>query len=148
MNTSELVDAIAARSGVAKADVRTVVEAALGQIQDTLAAGGDVRFVGFGTFSTVARAGRTGTNPRTGAPMTIPPTTYPRFAPGATLRAAVKGDVPSDNGAQPAAAIASAEAPTPAKAAPKKAQAKKASGDDRDKKAKKGKKIKKRKSAK
>jgi DNA-binding protein HU-beta len=67
-----------------------VIEAALVEIQETLASGGEVALLGFGRFSTGARAERTGRNPRTGQALTIAPSTYPRFTAGAVLRAAVK----------------------------------------------------------
>lgn len=90
MNKSEFVEAIAVRSGASEADARGVLEAALAEIQETLANGGEVALLGFGKFSTGRRAGRTGRNPRTGQALTIAASTYPRFTPGTALRSAVK----------------------------------------------------------
>lgn len=90
MNKSEFVEAVAVRSGASEADARLVIEAALVEIRETLASGGEVALLGFGRFSTGARAERTGRNPRTGQALTIAPSTYPRFTAGAVLRAAVK----------------------------------------------------------
>ena len=90
MNKSAFVEAVAVRSGASAPDARRVIEAALVEIQETLASGGEVALLGFGRFSTGARAGRTGRNPRTGQALTIAPSTYPRFTAGAVLRAAVK----------------------------------------------------------
>lgn len=91
MTRSEFVAAVAQAAGTEVDATARVVDAVLDQIQMTLAGGGEVAFPGFGRFSTTARAGRVGRNPRTGDPMTIPATTYPRFTPGTGLRAAVKG---------------------------------------------------------
>jgi DNA-binding protein HU-beta len=90
VNKSAFVEAVAVRSGASEADARRVIEAALVEIQETLASGGEVALLGFGRFSTGARAERTGRNPRTGQALTIAPSTYPRFTAGAVLRAAVK----------------------------------------------------------
>ena len=47
---------------------------------------------GFGKFSTVQRAARTGRNPATGAELEIKAATAPKFTAGASLKAAVNAN--------------------------------------------------------
>ena len=63
MNKSELVDAIAKKTGGTKASVEATLEAFVDTVTGTLAKGGTVALIGFGTFSTSKRAARTGRNP-------------------------------------------------------------------------------------
>jgi DNA-binding protein HU-beta len=49
---------------------------------DEVANGGSVVLVGFGKFDTLKTKERTGRNPQTGEPMTIPEGKRPRFAAG------------------------------------------------------------------
>ena len=50
MNKSELIDAIAAKSGVSKADAGKIVDAFVEAVVETVAKGEEVRLIGFGTF--------------------------------------------------------------------------------------------------
>ena len=50
---------------------------------------GEVRLVGFGTFTTAKRKATTGRNPQTGAEITVPATKVPAFKAGAALKAKV-----------------------------------------------------------
>ena len=59
-----------------------------------LADGGRVELRGFGTFTTRARDGRTGRNPRTGVSVTVPAKRVPHFKPGKALREAVDKHLP------------------------------------------------------
>ena len=83
MNKRDLVDAIAKKTGVSKASVEVRLKAVLGTVTATLAKGGKVSaIVGFGTFSTSKRAGRTGRNPATGAAIKIPAAKVAKFFAG------------------------------------------------------------------
>ena len=64
MTKSELVDAIAEESGLTKADSERALKACIGSIEGALKKGDAVSLIGFGTFSVVQRAARTGRNPR------------------------------------------------------------------------------------
>ena len=64
--------------------------AVFGTIEDELSAGGKVQLVGFGTFSVKDRAERTGRNPQTQEPITIPATKVPAFKAGKGLKDLVK----------------------------------------------------------
>ena len=69
------------------AEAEAIVGAILNSITDALAEGRRVEVRGFGAFSTRARDGRTGRNPRTGAPVTVPPKRVPYFKAGKDMRA-------------------------------------------------------------
>ena len=69
MNKTELISAMAERSGLSKKDTEKALTAALETIAAALAAGDRVQLVGFGTFETKDREARTGRNPSTGEPM-------------------------------------------------------------------------------
>ena len=72
VNKNELVDAVAAATGLTKADAEKAVEAVFDAIADALKKGLEVRLVGFGTFSVTKRAASEGRNPRTGEKIKIP----------------------------------------------------------------------------
>ena len=90
MNKSELIDAIAAKSGVSKADAGKIVDAFVEAVVETVAKGEEVRLIGFGTFGVTERAERTGRNPRSGDKIKIPACKAPKFTAGAQFKAAVK----------------------------------------------------------
>jgi DNA-binding protein HU-beta len=89
MNKGELVDAVAGSSGLSRADAAKAVDAMLDAISGTLANGGSVSLVGFGTFSVKARAARMGRNPRTGEAIQIAASNVPGFKAGKGLKDAV-----------------------------------------------------------
>ena len=89
MNKGELVDAVAGAAGLSRADAAKAVDATLDAIQGTLASGGGVSLVGFGTFSVKARAARMGRNPRTGEAIQIAASNVPGFKAGKGLKDAV-----------------------------------------------------------
>lgn len=90
MNKTELAAAVAAKAELSKKDADAAVSAVLDAIKDALAQGDKVSLVGFGTFAVKTRAARTGINPLTKAPMSIPETKVPSFKAGAALKDAVK----------------------------------------------------------
>jgi len=89
MNKSELVDAIAKKTGGTKASVEATLEAFVDTVTATLAKGGTVALIGFGTFSTSKRAARTGRNPATGEAIKIAASKVAKFSSGAGLKKAV-----------------------------------------------------------
>jgi len=92
MNKSELVDRMAEKSDLTKADSERALNAFIETVTETLSADKDERItlVGFGTFSTSSRAARTGRNPQTGETINIPATTVPKFKAGKSLKDAIK----------------------------------------------------------
>jgi len=91
MNKSELIDAVAKDSGLARRDAARALDSTLGTVAKTLKKGGEVSITGFGKFSVAKRGARNGRNPATGAPLKIKASKTPKFAAGATLRATVSG---------------------------------------------------------
>jgi DNA-binding protein HU-beta len=89
MNKLDLVSNVADHSGLSKIDATKAVDAVVGSITGALKDGGEVRLVGFGTFSTSKRKASTGRNPRTGEPMQIPASTQAKFKAGKGLKDAV-----------------------------------------------------------
>lgn len=89
MNKNDLIAAVADQSGLSKNDAGKAVEGVFDAITATLAKGGEVRLVGFGTFSVTERKASTGRNPRTGEPMAIKASTQPKFKAGKGLKDAV-----------------------------------------------------------
>ena len=61
MNKNDLIGAVAGASGLSKSDSTKAVDSVLDSITGTLKSGGDVRLVGFGTFSVSRRAQTKGT---------------------------------------------------------------------------------------
>jgi len=90
MNKSELIDAVATKTGMTKKDAGAALDATLASITDALSKGDSVQLIGFGTFSTTKRAAREGRNPSTGATMKIAASTVAKFKVGAKLKEAVK----------------------------------------------------------
>ena len=89
MNKNDLVSAVADAAGLTKADAGRAVDGVFDSIADALKSGGDVRIVGFGTFSVASRAATTGRNPRTGETIQIKASKQPKFKAGAPLKDAV-----------------------------------------------------------
>lgn len=90
MNKAELVDAIALKADMSKAQAKVALEEILNTITQSLTEGDQVQLVGFGTFKVSHRAGRTGRNPQTGAEITIAASNVPSFVAGKALKDAVK----------------------------------------------------------
>ena len=89
MNKSELIAAIAANSGLSKADAGRALDGFTAAITNALVAGDSVSMVGFGTFSVKHRAARAGRNPRTGETIQIKASNNPSFKAGKALKDAV-----------------------------------------------------------
>ena len=85
MNKSELISAIAEKSGFSKVDAKKALDATLDAISEEIKAGGKVVLVGFGTFSVSERSARTGINPRTKETIHIAAKKSAKFKPGAEL---------------------------------------------------------------
>lgn len=89
MNKTQLVEAVAQKSGLNKKEAEAAINAMTAAITDALKAGDKVQLVGFGTFEVKALAERTGRNPKTGEAMTIAASKKPAFAAGKALKDAV-----------------------------------------------------------
>jgi len=85
MNKKEMVDALAAKSGMTKTDSKMALDAMLEVIGETLKKGENVALVGFGSFSVVERPERKGVNPATKKAIVIPARKAVKFKAGAGL---------------------------------------------------------------
>jgi DNA-binding protein HU-beta len=89
VNKQELVNEVAKKADLPKTKAQAAVEAIFDSIKLTLKKGGEVRLVGFGTFTVAKRAATTGRNPRTGEKINIPASKQPKFKAGKDLKEAV-----------------------------------------------------------
>ena len=89
MNKTDLINAIADKAELTKADAGRAFDAFVEVVQKSLKKGEDVSVVGFGTFTVRKRAARTGRNPRTGAAIKIKAAKVPKFRPGKALKDAL-----------------------------------------------------------
>jgi len=85
MNKTELINAIAEKSGLSKVDSKKALEAFIESVTDEVKGGGKVALVGFGTFSVTQKAARKGINPRTKAVINIPAKKTVKFKAGSEL---------------------------------------------------------------
>ncbi|MDQ7830002.1 MAG: HU family DNA-binding protein [Armatimonadota bacterium] len=90
MNKEQLVEKVAAKTGLTKKDVLETVNTTLDTITSTLRRGEKVTLVGFGTFLVRRRAAREGRNPQTGAKIRIPAKRVPAFTAGKELKSAIR----------------------------------------------------------
>ncbi|NGP44385.1 HU family DNA-binding protein [Bacillaceae bacterium SIJ1] len=86
MNKSELIDAVAEKSGLSKKDATNAVESVFSVISNSLENGEKIQLVGFGNFEVRERSERKGRNPQTGKEITIPASKVPAFKPGKQLK--------------------------------------------------------------
>ena len=89
MNKGELIEAVAGSADMSRAEATRAVDAVLDSVTRTLAGGGSISLVGFGTFTVKARAARMGRNPRTGEAIQIAASNVPGFKAGKALKDAV-----------------------------------------------------------
>lgn len=89
MNKTELIAAVAAKTGLTKKDAEKVVNATIETITESLVKGDKVNVSGFGIFEVKAREARVGRNPRTKETIQIPATKLPAFKASKTLKDAV-----------------------------------------------------------
>ena len=89
MNKNDLIATVANDTGLSKAEATRSVDSVLNSITKALTGGGEVRLVGFGTFSVVQRKASQGRNPRTGEKIQIPASKQPKFKAGKALKEVV-----------------------------------------------------------
>lgn len=89
MNKTELIAAVAEKSGLSKKDAEKALSATIETIINAVKADDKVQLVGFGTFEQRQRNARTGINPRTGENIEIAASKVPAFKAGAAFKNAV-----------------------------------------------------------
>ena len=90
MTKAEMIDAVAAKASVSKADAERTIGAFFDHV--TASAKKDdfkIAWPGFGSFSTGKRAARVGRNPQTGEPVKIKASKTMKFTASTTLKAAL-----------------------------------------------------------
>lgn len=88
-NKAELIEQVANSTNLSKADVQSFLNATINTIVKTVAKGGSVSLVGFGSFSSGKRAARIGRNPQTGEALKIPAAKTVKFSAGKAFKDAV-----------------------------------------------------------
>ena len=89
MTKAELVEFVAEKADLTKADAARALEAVVEGVTKGLKKEGKVTLVGFGTFTAKKRAARTGRNPQTGAEVKIAARVVPGFRAGSKLKDAL-----------------------------------------------------------
>ncbi len=86
MNKSDLIAAIAAKTGDTKKSAEASVNAFVEVVTKALTKGDKVQLVGFGSFEVRKRAARKGRNPQTKEEIKIPASKAPVFRAGKALK--------------------------------------------------------------
>lgn len=90
MNKAQLIDAMADKAGLTKADAKKALDAFIDVTSEALKADDRVALVGFGSFSISSRSARTGRNPQTGKEISIPAKKVVKFKSGSELSDSVQ----------------------------------------------------------
>ena len=90
MTKSDLINALAADTGLTKADADRFLKSFTDTVEKTLRRGDSLTLIGFGTFSVSNRAARTGRNPQTPSQVIqIPASRGAKFKAGSNLKSAL-----------------------------------------------------------
>ena len=89
MTKAELVEFMAEKADLTKADAARALDAMMEGVTKGLKKTGKVTLVGFGTFTAKKRAAREGRNPQTGATVKIAARMVPGFKAGSKLKDAL-----------------------------------------------------------
>ncbi len=86
LTKADLMEAVAATTGVLKKDAEVIVNTAIAAMVESLRAGSSIEIRGFGSFGLRDRAPRIGRNPKTGEPVHVPAKRVCFFKPGKILQ--------------------------------------------------------------
>ncbi len=86
MNKSDLIAAMAAKTGETKKSAEAALDAFVAAVTESLKKGEKVQLVGFGSFEVRKRAARKGRNPQTKEEIKIPASKAPVFKAGKALK--------------------------------------------------------------
>jgi len=90
MTKSDLIQALAADTGLTKADADRFLKSFTDTVEKTLRRGDSLTLIGFGTFSVSKRAARTGRNPQNPSQeIHIPASKGAKFKAGSKLKSAL-----------------------------------------------------------
>ena len=90
---ARLADEVAETAGIPHGKADVVVDTVFETIKEALKSGTEVEIRGFGSFRLRNRKERLTRNPRTGAPVLVPPKRVPFFRPGKAMRQRVNSGV-------------------------------------------------------
>lgn len=86
MNKTELIAAVAEKTGLTKKDAEKALCALIETVKEEVAKNEKVQLIGFGTFEARKRNARTGKNPQSGEAIEIPAATVPAFKAGKAFK--------------------------------------------------------------
>ena len=89
MNKQDLIGAVASEAAITKAAVEEAINAFLDTVTNAVVKGDVIQLIGFGSFSTGARAARAGRNPKTGEALQIAASKTVKFTAGKAFKDAV-----------------------------------------------------------
>ena len=89
MNKAEFIQVVAEKSGLTKKASGEAIDAILATIEESLVAGKEVSFIGFGSFSVAARSARKARVPGTDKTINVPATKAVKFKVGKGLKDSV-----------------------------------------------------------
>ena len=89
MHKTELIAAVAAKTGITKKDAESIVSATFDTIAQELKKGEKIQVSGFGIFEVKEREARVGRNPRTKEAIQIPASKAPAFKAAKALKDAI-----------------------------------------------------------
>ena len=93
MTKADIVNRVAEKTGMEKADVQAVVEGMMREVKSSMEAGDNVYLRGFGSFILKKRAKKTGRNISKNTTLVIPAHYIPAFKPAKTFADSVKSNV-------------------------------------------------------
>ena len=85
MNKLGLIEAVAAKAQVSKAEAAKVIDAALEAAVEAVKKGEGVQLVGYATIAVAEKAARQAKNPRTGAIVNVPAKKVVKIKAGSTF---------------------------------------------------------------
>ena len=86
MNKTQLIEAVALKSGMKKKDAEQAVNAMTEAVVEAMKNGEKVQLVGFGTFEVKTREARMARNPKTGEAISVPASKHPAFSASKALK--------------------------------------------------------------
>ena len=89
MNKNEFVSALAAKADISKTKAAKCLDSLISIIKNELSNGGDIRIVGFGSFSVKETAPKDIRNPQTGQKMHVAASKRVKFAAGKDFKSAI-----------------------------------------------------------
>lgn len=93
MNRSDLIRRVAHQTAIPQRDADAAVREVFASISTALSGGDRIEIRGFGSFRLRDYDGYSGTNPRTGNPVSVGPKLLPQFRPSKAMRAAVNDEI-------------------------------------------------------